>query len=63
MLCGSLDGIGVWRTMDTCIHMAESLCCPPETIMTLLIGCTPKQNKLKKIVIIESKGNFLIPFK
>ena len=27
--------------MDTCICMAESLCCPPETITTLLIGYTP----------------------
>ena len=26
-----------WR-MDMCICMAESLCCPPETITTLLIG-------------------------
>ena len=25
--------------------MAESLCCPPETITTLLIGYTPIQNK------------------
>ena len=36
MLCGSLDGRGVWRRMDTCICMAESLCCPPETITTFL---------------------------
>ena len=41
MLCGSLDGRGVWGRMDTCICMAESLCCPPETITTLLIGYTP----------------------
>ena len=27
--------------MDTCIGMAESLCCPPETITTLLIGYMP----------------------
>ena len=27
--------------MDRCICMAESLCCPPETITTLLIGYTP----------------------
>ena len=27
--------------MDTCICMAESLCCAPETITTLLIGYTP----------------------
>ena len=31
--------------MDTCIGMAESLCCPPETITTLLTGYTPIQNK------------------
>jgi len=23
MLCGSLDGRGVWGRMDTCIHMTE----------------------------------------
>ena len=26
MLCGSLDGRGVWGRIDTCISMAESLC-------------------------------------
>ena len=41
MLCGSLDERGLWGRMDTCICMAESLCCAPETITTLLIGCTP----------------------
>ena len=30
--------------MDTCVCRAESLCCPPETITTLLIGYTPVQN-------------------
>ena len=29
---------------DTCVCMAESLCCPPETITALLIGYTPIQN-------------------
>ena len=38
MLCGSLDGRGVWGRMDTYRCMAESLCCPPETITTLLIS-------------------------
>ena len=28
---------GVWGKMDTCICMAESLCCPPETV-TLLVS-------------------------
>ena len=40
---GSLDGRGVWRRMETCICMADSLCCSPETITILLIGYTPKQ--------------------
>ena len=33
VLRGGLDGRGLWGR-----EMAESLCCPPETIMTLLIG-------------------------
>ena len=49
MLCGSMDGRGVWERIDACISMAESLRCAPETITTLLIGYTPIQNKsLKK---------------
>ena len=48
MLCGGLDGRGVWGTMDTCICMAESL--PVHLkLTTLLIDSTPTQNKkLKK---------------
>ena len=30
--------------MDTCLCMAESLCCSPGTTTTLLIGYTPIQN-------------------
>ena len=45
ILCGSLDGRGVWGRMDIGICMAESLSCSPETITTLLIGYTPIQNK------------------
>ena len=49
MLCGSLDERRVWGRVDTCICMAESLCCTPETIPTLLIHYTMIQNKkLKK---------------
>ena len=44
MLCGSLDGRGVWGRMDTRICMAESLCCSPETITTLLISCVVVQS-------------------
>ena len=28
----------VWGRMDTCMCMAESLCCLPETVTILLIG-------------------------
>ena len=45
MLCGRLDGRGVLGRMDTCICMAESLCCPPKTVTTLLIGPTPVEKK------------------
>ena len=38
LLCGSLDEGGVWGRMDTYIGMVELLCCPPETITTLLTG-------------------------
>ena len=31
--------------MDTCVSMAESLHCSPETITTLLASYTPIQNK------------------
>ena len=57
MLCGSLDGRGVWRRMDTCICMVESLCCSSETITILLIGYTSIQNKkfLKK-----GKGSYVL---
>ena len=45
MICGSLGGKGAWGRMDPCICMAESLSCSPETVTTLLIDCTSKQNK------------------
>ena len=48
MLWGRLDGRPVWGRMNTCICMAESFCCPPDTITTLLIGYTPiKDDRIK----------------
>ena len=50
MVCGTLGVKGVWERMDTCvcvyiyIYIVESLCCPPETITTMLIGYTLIQN-------------------
>ena len=40
MLHGSLNGRGVWGRMDICMCMAKTLCCPPETITTLLTSCS-----------------------
>ena len=39
-----LDRRGVWERMDIRICITESLFCPPENIITLLIGYTPIQN-------------------
>ena len=46
MLCGNLDGRGVWGRMDTCICMAESLPCSPETIIVFLPGESHGQRSL-----------------
>ena len=54
---GSLDGSGVWGRIDTCLYMAESLCCLPETIIKLLIGYTPIYI-YKCICISGWKGGF-----
>ena len=61
MLCGSLDGRGVCGRMDTCICVAESLCCSPETITMMLISYMPIQNKKtnnkKKGVQLSNRDN------
>ena len=49
MLCGGLDGRGLWGRMDTCVCMAESFCCSLEDITTSLTGYTPIQNKKFKV--------------
>ena len=41
--------------MDTGIYMTKSLCCEPETITTLLTGCTPILKKSLK----ENSGQTL----
>ena len=47
------DGRGVWERMDTCVGMAQSLCCPLKIIPTLVISSTPIQNE--KFLKIFSK--------
>ena len=57
MSCGSLDGKGIWGRMDTCVYTAESLLCLSETIIILLISCTPTQNL--KFFLKENKSVFI----
>ena len=38
MLCGGLDGRGAWGGMNTCVCMAESRHCSPETITALFVN-------------------------
>ena len=43
--CYTAAGVGAfWGRVDTCICMAESLCCSPETTSTLSIIYIPIQN-------------------
>ena len=44
----TLDRKGVWGRGDTCVCLAESLCCSVETITALLTGYIPIQNKKVK---------------
>ena len=48
-----------WGRIHTCLCMAESHWCLPETIMTLLIGYTPLQNNKFKRIMNWRKGNFV----
>ena len=48
IICGSLDGRGVWARMDTCVCMVEHFCCPPETITTLFVNQLYPNIKVKK---------------
>ena len=42
---GSLGGRAVWERTDTGVCMAESFCCPPETITILWISDAPIQSE------------------
>ena len=52
MLCGSLGGRGIWGRIDTWVSMAESLCCPPETIIALLIGYAAAAKSLQSCLTL-----------
>ena len=56
MLCGSLNGKGVWGRMDICVFMAESLCYSPETITTLFIKQLYPNKKLLSFLKSEDEA-------
>ena len=59
VLCGSLDGRGVWGRMDicVCISLYRSLCCSSEIITTLFVnGLYPNKQKEKKLEWIASNN-------
>ena len=63
MLCGSLDGRGVWGRMDACVWMTGSLCCSPETIAILFVNRLYSNTKLrafKKINSVFSQAPILL---
>ena len=47
VLSGSPDGRGVWGRLDTCAHVAEFLCCPPETNSVNWLHSSTKYTFLK----------------
>ena len=57
-----VENPSAWR-MDTCICMAESLHCSPETITILLIGYTPIQNVFGVKIQIKLKKKKNLPAK
>ena len=54
ILCGRLDGNGVPGRMDTCLCVAEPLCCSPKTITTSLIDYTQVQNGFPGGAVVKS---------
>ena len=56
VLCGSLDGKGIWGRMDTYICMAKSLCYSPETITTLLVNIPYYKKKKEFLAHVHENG-------
>ena len=59
MLCGSLDGRGVWGRMDTWIWMAESLYCLPETITLLVSVMLQYKIKIYFLIVLNSQSGVI----
>ena len=51
MLCGSLDGRGVWGRKDMCVGRAEFLSCSPETITLFVNQLNKRKSLIKKLIL------------
>ena len=51
------EGMGVWGRMDTCICIAESLCCPPETVNWLYSNTKLKEKSLAEILVCDCRSS------
>ena len=58
VLHGSLEETEAWGRMDPCMCVAESLCCPPETITTLFVNWLYPSTRGKKVY--KRAGGFLV---
>ena len=60
VFCNNLNGKGIWKRIDTCVCITESsLCCPPETVTTLLTGymLRYKIQSLKNVLLAYIRGD------
>ena len=60
MLCGGLDGMGVWGRMVTRIYVARSLRCSPEGVTTLFVNQLLK--KVKEVKSLSCVWLFATPW-
>ena len=60
MLCGGLDGMGVWGRMVTRIYVARSLRCSPEGVTTLFVNQLLK--KVKEVKSLSRVRLFATPW-
>ena len=47
IFCSKVNGKRIWKRINTCVCITESLCCTPETNITLLINYKIKQKSFK----------------
>ena len=59
MSCGSLDGREVWKRMDTCVCMAESLCCCCSVSKSCPTLCDPMNHSTPGLLFLTISRSLL----